>query len=265
MLNRPKPLVLQILDGFECPLEQEIKVIAMVNTPCRDKLQKYFAITLLDWSGKVLGLSGEQMGNSEVGHNAFLDGRDVPPKSAEASIKMLDAKFAELSVGIDAPLPGEDRLAPSPKVRICDLQPEMNAKEVTDHLVETIMSDKNDVIICNYENCDMVGRSGIVEVAIQVVEPVESSLQRMVEALKKVNRKLLLTVDYGNIEQMVDKETGQLQAAHTKNPIPLGCVHGDKPLATSGSLSDFLALAMLAILGMQQCSETNCKPQLESV
>lgn len=38
--------------------------------------------------------------------HAFLDGRDVPPKSAEASIKLVEAKFLELGVGQIATLSG---------------------------------------------------------------------------------------------------------------------------------------------------------------
>jgi len=500
MLNRPKPLVLLILDGFGYSLDRENNAIAMAKTPCWDQLQKDYPMTLLDCSGRSVGLPHEQMGNSEVGHihigtgryvpqdfskvndaiedgsfftnpvlcravdlakdnnkalhimgllspggvhsheeqilamvelaakrglskiyvHAFLDGRDVPPKSARASIELLDAKFAALGVGrivsivgrfyamdrdnrwdrvksaydlitkgeagvfvntalagleaayerdetdefvlptvvgqavvldpedsvvfmnfradrareisqaitsttfdsfdrnrkphpgyfctlteyhqdfvypiafpsvdiknglgeylshlgmkqlrlaetekyahvtfflnggIDTPFPGEDRiLVPSPKVRTYDLQPEMNAPEVTDHLVDAITGGKYDVIICNYANCDMVGHTGIIPAAILAVEAVDKCLQRIVDALKTAGGRMLLTADHGNIEQMVDKETGQPHTAHTTNQVPLVYVCGDKPLASGGGLSD-LAPTMLAILGVDQPAE----------
>ena len=508
MLNRPKPLVLLILDGFGYSLEQEGNAIAMANTPCWDQLQKDYPMTLLNCSGRSVGLPHDQMGNSEVGHihigtgryvpqdfskvndaiedgsfftnpvlcravdlakdkgkalhimgllspggvhsheeqiiamielaagrglskiylHAFLDGRDVPPKSAGASIELLEAKFAELGVGriasivgrfyamdrdnrwdrvksaydlivkgvagervdsalqgltaayergetdefvlptavldaegqavaldpedsvvfmnfradrareisqaitsttfaafdrnhephagyfctlteyhqefdydvafpsvdiknglgeylsklgmkqlrlaetekyahvtfflnggIDTPFPGEDRiLVPSPQVRTYDLQPEMNAPEVTDHLVEAITGGKYDVIICNYANCDMVGHTGIIPAAILAVEAVDKALQRIVAALKSVGGQLLLTADHGNIEQMLDKETGQPHTAHTINQVPLVYVCGDKPLIDGGGLSD-LAPTMLAILGVEQPAEMTGK------
>ena len=504
MLNRPKPLVLLIIDGFGYSLEKENNAIAMANTPCWDQLQKDYPMTLLDCSGRSVGLPDDQMGNSEVGHihigtgryvpqdfskvndaiedgrfftnpvlckavdlakdkgkalhimgllspggvhsheeqiaamvelaakrglnkiylHAFLDGRDVPPKSAMASIELLNAKFAELGTGrivsivgrfyamdrdnrwdrvksaydlivkgegsfsadsaltalqaayergetdefvlpttildddgqaialdpedsivfmnfradrareisqaitlprfdsferghqahqgyfctlteyhqkfgydiafpsvdiknglgeylsvlgmkqlrlaetekyahvtfflnggIDTPFPGEDRiLVPSPKVRTYDLQPEMNAAEVTDHLVDAIVGGKYDVIICNYANCDMVGHTGIIPAAILAVEAVDASLQRIVEALNSVGGQLLLTADHGNIEQMVDGGTGQPHTAHTTNKVPLVYVGGDKALASGGGLSD-LAPTMLAILGVAQPEE----------
>ncbi|MFA6164361.1 MAG: 2,3-bisphosphoglycerate-independent phosphoglycerate mutase [Methylobacter sp.] len=497
MLNRPKPLVLLILDGFGYSLDKEYNAIAMANTPCWDKLQKDWPMTLLHCSGAVVGLPGGQMGNSEVGHihigtgryvpqdfskvndaiedgsffsnpvlcgavdrakendkalhilgllspggvhshedqilamvelaakrglskiymHAFLDGRDVPPKSAMASLELLEAKFSALGVGriasivgrfyamdrdnrwdrvkqaydliakgeasfyadsaaegleaaynrgetdefvlptavheavaldpedsvvfmnfradrareisqaltatafdsfdrnrpphpgyfctlteynqdfdydvaypptdiknglgeylsnigmtqlrlaetekyahvtfflnggIDAPFPGEDRiLVPSPKVRTYDMQPEMSSVEVTDHMVEAIVGGKYDVIICNYANCDMVGHTGIIDAAILAVEAVDASLQRIVDALRTVDGRMLITADHGNIEQMVDKETGQPHTAHTTNPVPLVYVGGDSPLASDGNLSD-LAPTMLAILGVEQ-------------
>jgi 2,3-bisphosphoglycerate-independent phosphoglycerate mutase len=501
MLNRPKPVVLLILDGFGYTLDKENNAIAMADTPCWDQLQKDCPVTLLNCSGHVVGLPSGQMGNSEVGHvhigtgryvpqdfskvndaivdgsfyanpvlcravdlakeknkalhimgllspggvhsheeqivamvelaakrgldkiylHAFLDGRDVPPKSAKASLELLEAKFAALGVGriasivgrfyamdrdnrwdrvkqgydliakgegafsVDSALqgleaaydrgetdefvlptaildaehrtvaldpddsvvfmnfradrareisvaitatafdgfdrnraphkgyyctlteyqqdfdydvafpptdlknclgeylsslgmtqlrlaetekyahvtfflnggqdtafPGEDRiLVPSPKVRTYDLQPEMNAAEVTNNLVAAITGGKYDVIICNYANCDMVGHTGILAAAILAVETVDASLQRVVDALKSVGGQMLITADHGNIEQMVDKETGQPHTAHTTNPVPLVYVGGDKPLDEGGSLSD-LAPTVLAMLGVEQ-------------
>jgi 2,3-bisphosphoglycerate-independent phosphoglycerate mutase len=166
--------------------------------------------------------------------------------------------------GTDKPFVGEERiLVPSPQVRTYDLQPEMSAPEVTDHLVAAITGGQYDVIICNYANCDMVGHTGIVDAAIKAVEAVDSALQRIVEALQSVGGQLLLTADHGNIEQMVDKITGQPHTAHTTNPVPLVYVCGDRTLASGGSLSD-LAPTMLDILGVAQPSEMTGKSLLRA-
>ncbi len=158
--------------------------------------------------------------------------------------------------GVDACFPGEDRiLVPSPNVRTYDLQPEMSLPEVTDRLVEAITGGKYDVIICNYANGDMVGHTGIIPAAIKAVEAIDQSLQRVVEALKKVGGKMLVTADHGNIEQMVDDD-GQIQTAHSTNPVPLVYVCGDGKLASGGSLKD-LAPTLLSILGVAQPAEMN--------
>ena len=55
---------------------------------------------------------------------------------------------------------GEDRaLIPSPKVATYDLLPEMSAPQVTDEMISRVNSDKYDVIILNFANCDMVGHT----------------------------------------------------------------------------------------------------------
>ncbi|GFO71896.1 2,3-bisphosphoglycerate-independent phosphoglycerate mutase [Bathymodiolus japonicus methanotrophic gill symbiont] len=163
--------------------------------------------------------------------------------------------------GEEEPNVGEDRiLVPSPKVKTYDLQPEMHAEKVTEHLVNAINEQKYDVIICNYSNCDMVGHTGKWEAALKAVETIDASLAELVTALEKVGGQMLLTADHGNIEQMRDTQGGPL-TSHTTNPVPLVYVGGHQPLADGGSLKD-LAPTMLAILGIQQPVEMDGKSLL---
>ena len=501
MVSRPKPLVLLILDGFGIRQARENNAIALANTPCWDSLQHEFPMTALDCSGDVVGLPGDQMGNSEVGHlhigsgrllrqelsrvtyeieagiffqnpvlceavdqalkkdkalhimgllstggvhshedhimamielaakrglkkiylHAFLDGRDVPPKSADSALQLAEETFKKIGTGRiatvsgrfyamdrdnrwervevaykaiakgeaqyqdtsarhaladsyarnetdefvvptlildeqgqavvldkddsvvfmnfradrareisialtspefdkfergvaphqgyyatlteynqsfsypiaypsedvknsigeiisnlgmkqlrlaetekyahvtfflnggrDEPFAGEDRiLVPSPKVKTYDMQPEMSAAEVTQHLVSAITGGEYDVIICNYANCDMVGHTGNLEAAIEAVQTIDASLSQVVAALQHVGGQMLITADHGNIEQMVDNESGQAHTAHTTNLVPLVHVGGSQPLLEGGNLAD-LAPTMLKILNIPQ-------------
>ena len=169
-----------------------------------------------------------------------------------------------LNGGVDAAFEGEDRiLIPSPQVRTYDLKPEMSSEEVTDRLIDAIDSGKYDVIIGNYANCDMVGHTGVIDAAIQAVQAVDRSLQRIVDALNKVGGQLLLTADHGNIEQMVDETTQQAHTAHTTNLVPFVHVGGQRPLRSGGSLSD-IAPTLLAVLGVAQPQEMTGCSLLES-
>jgi 2,3-bisphosphoglycerate-independent phosphoglycerate mutase len=160
-----------------------------------------------------------------------------------------------LNGGRDEPFEGETRiLVPSPNVKTYDLQPEMNASKVTEHLVEAIKSGKYDVIICNYANCDMVGHTGVWSAALKAVETIDHCLEQVVDALKIAEGELLITADHGNIEYMVNQETNQVHTAHTTNQVPLVYVGGNKKLKDGGSLSD-LAPTLLAILGVKQPDE----------
>ena len=161
-----------------------------------------------------------------------------------------------LNGGRDEPFAGESRiLVPSPKVKTYDMQPEMNAAIVTDHLVESITSGKFDVIICNYANCDMVGHTGNLDAAIIAVETIDQCLQRVTDALKSVDGQMLITADHGNIEQMLDEETGQVHTAHSMNKVPLVYVGSESlTLAEGGSLAD-LAPTILTLLKVAQPAE----------
>jgi len=151
--------------------------------------------------------------------------------------------------GREQPFELEERvLVPSPKVKTYDLQPEMSAMEVTDKLVDAIHSRRFDAIICNYANGDMVGHTGYFDAAVKAVETVDLCLGRIVEAIQEVDGELLVTADHGNVEQMIDSETGQPLTSHTNGPVPLVYV-GNSGLAFDGegSLCD-LAPTLLTLM-----------------
>ena len=153
---------------------------------------------------------------------------------------------------------GEDRiLVPSPDVPTFDLKPEMSAYEVTDKVVEAINSDKYDVIILNYANCDMVGHTGVMEAAIKAVEAVDTCVGRMVDLIVSKGGKAIITADHGNADQMIDYETGKPFTPHTTNPVPAIVVDPDCPkheLREGGRLCD-LCPTLLKLMGMPQPKE----------
>ena len=146
-------------------------------------------------------------------------------------------------------------LIPSPKVATYDLQPEMSAVEVTDKLVAAIKSQQFDAIICNFANCDQVGHTGVFEAAVQAVESVDTCLQRVIEAIQKVDGQALITADHGNVEEMFDESTNQPMTQHTTLPVPLVYV-GPRALSLKdgGSLAD-IAPTLLALMALEQPSE----------
>ncbi len=165
--------------------------------------------------------------------------------------------------GEETPFIGEDRiLVPSPNVATYDLQPEMNAPELTDRLIESIESRKYDVIICNYANPDMVGHSGKMEPTIKAIEAIDACLGRLHHALKKAGGEMLITADHGNAEQMRSEETGQAHTAHTNNPVPFIYVGRKATPMARGSLAD-VAPTLLYLMGVPQPAEMNGKPLMK--
>ncbi|PVA10420.1 2,3-bisphosphoglycerate-independent phosphoglycerate mutase [Pelagivirga sediminicola] len=155
-----------------------------------------------------------------------------------------------LNGGRESPEPGEDRyMAPSPRVATYDLQPEMSAGEVTDHLTRAIAA-RYDLIVVNYANPDMVGHTGDLDAAIAACEAVDAGLGRVRAALEAAGGAMLVTADHGNCEVMIDPLTGDPHTAHTTNLVPAILVGGPVGAAlASGRLSD-VAPTLLALMGL---------------
>ena len=155
--------------------------------------------------------------------------------------------------GVEKPCEGEERcLVPSPKqFPTYDLIPEMSAAAVADKCVEAIKSDKYEMIICNFANCDMVGHTGVLDAAVKAVETVDECMGKVYEAAKSMpDTVLCVTADHGNADCMLNPD-GKINTAHTTNPVPfVVCCDGVK-LRDSGRLSD-IAPTMLDIMGIAQ-------------
>ncbi len=161
-----------------------------------------------------------------------------------------------LNGGREDPFPGETRAMPkSPKVATYDLQPEMSAAEVSDHLVQAIEA-RHDLIVVNYANPDMVGHTGSLPAVIKACEAVDLGLGRALTALAAAGGAMIVTADHGNCELMVDPVTGGPHTAHTTNPVPVILVGGPAgaSLRSGGRLSD-LAPTLLALMGLPQPPE----------
>ena len=156
---------------------------------------------------------------------------------------------------------GEDRiLIKSPDVETFDMKPEMSAYEVTDAVVDAINSDKYDVIILNYANCDMVGHTGIFDAAKAAVEAVDTCVGRMVDAIQAKGGVALITADHGNADKMYEPD-GSAFTAHTTNPVPFIVVGYDCELRDGGVLAD-IAPTILQILEVPQPEEMTGKSLL---
>ncbi|MDB5414287.1 MAG: hypothetical protein JWR10_2622 [Rubritepida sp.] len=158
-----------------------------------------------------------------------------------------------LNGGEETPFQGETRImVPSPKVATYDLQPEMSAPELTAKAVEAIRSGKQDLIVLNFANADMVGHSGILAAAIKACEAVDLGLGAIADAIQAAGGALLVTADHGNAELMKDPVTGGPHTAHTTNPVPVFLMGGPAGVPIhDGRLAD-LAPTLLQLMGLPQ-------------
>jgi 2,3-bisphosphoglycerate-independent phosphoglycerate mutase len=88
--GRKGPLLLIIMDGIGIGKEDESNAVYRADTPNLDKLFKSELYTQLRAHGTAVGLpSDDDMGNSEVGHNAIGAGRvfDQGARLVNAALK----------------------------------------------------------------------------------------------------------------------------------------------------------------------------------
>lgn len=159
------------------------------------------------------------------------------------------------SGGREEPFDGEQRiLIKSPDVATYDLKPEMSAFEVTDELVKAIHSGKYDVLVVNYANGDMVGHTGIFDAAVKAVEALDVCMGRVYDAVMAQGGHMLITADHGNVEQMMDYDSGQVHTQHTTEYVPLVYVGPTSAKIASGGV---LADVAPTLLGLMQIAAPN--------
>ena len=151
-------------------------------------------------------------------------------------------------------LKGCDRtLIDSPKVATYDLKPEMSAYEVCNNLVSCIDSQKYDVIIVNFANCDMVGHTAVWDSVVKAVEVVDECVGRVYDASEKNGYVMMITADHGNADIIYDFDGG-LVSSHTTSPVPFIITDKSCILKKEGKLAD-IAPTILSVLKEEKPSE----------
>jgi 2,3-bisphosphoglycerate-independent phosphoglycerate mutase len=186
--------------------------------------------------------------------------------ASQAGVKQLriaeTEKYAHVTYffngGEEKKYPGEERiLIPSPKdVATYDLKPEMSARPVTEALLKHLRDTDVGLVIANYANADMVGHTGNFEASVKAVEVIDECLGKVVDAVLGKKGKVVITADHGNIEQLIDYDTGLPHTAHTTNLVPAILVDEEhrKCRLNQGTAID-VAPTVMRLLGLPQPAE----------
>lgn len=185
-------------------------------------------------------------------------------------------KFAHVTYffngGVEEPFPGEDRaIIPSKAVSTFAEAPEMSAPEITEKLLELLETKDYDFILLNFANADIVGHTGNEKAAIEAVETVDDCMEKIIRAVIAKKGCLLITADHGNVEEMVNSKTGEMDTEHSANPVPLWYItptnHSSRSREVmakkiSGLLSD-VAPTILQIMKIEKPVEMTGESLLE--
>jgi len=142
----------------------------------------------------------------------------------------------------------------SPNVSTYDQKPEMNAKKVADYLIGAIKSNKYEFIMTNFANPDMMGHTGNFEAAKMAISTVDKEVDRVIRSLVKHKGQAIITADHGNVEEMINLKTGEIDTEHSTNPVPFIVVNPAikiKKKLSAGKLAD-VAPTILKMMGMKK-------------
>jgi 2,3-bisphosphoglycerate-independent phosphoglycerate mutase len=154
---------------------------------------------------------------------------------------------------------GEERIRiPSPDVEHYDEVPGMSAPEVTKTLKKKIKNNQYNFICVNYANPDMIGHTGNLKAGIQCCEILDVFVKEIVNVALNNNFITIITADHGNIEEMINTETGEIDTNHSKNQVPFILISKEKEYNNiklrEGILGD-VAPTILGLMGIPKPKE----------
>lgn len=167
--------------------------------------------------------------------------------------------------GREDPFPMEDRIEiPSPKVQTYDQKPEMSAWAVVEVLKERILGNIYDFILVNFANPDMVAHTGVFEAGIKAAEITDQVLQKIVPAITLRGGAVIVTSDHGNLEVMIDPDTGATDTEHNISPVPFIFVkEGLEPQELPMGILADVAPTILSLLKLEKPSTMTARNLLE--
>jgi 2,3-bisphosphoglycerate-independent phosphoglycerate mutase len=120
------------------------------------------------------------------------------------------------------PFEREERIEiPSPRdVKTYDQKPEMSSYELTARLKEELKKNIYDFVLLNFASTDMVAHTGNLEASIKAVEVVDRCIGDIAKEVLSLGGQVLITADHGNVEEMLNLQTDDMDTKHSINQVP---------------------------------------------
>lgn len=98
--------------------------------------------------------------------------------------------------------------------------PEMRVGDIAAKVVAELDRDGYDFYVINIANGDILAHLGNLEAAIQGVQATDTALGLIKEKVLEKDGIMIITADHGNVESMINKNTGAQETKHDNNPVP---------------------------------------------
>jgi 2,3-bisphosphoglycerate-independent phosphoglycerate mutase len=191
-----------------------------------------------------------------------VDIEDTLPMALEgiSQIYMAESeKYAHITYffngGYSQEVNGEDYyMVDSPNVKSYDQTPGMKSEHLTKKILNSLNKNKYDFTFVNFAAPDMIGHTGNLKAGIECCEKLDTLVGRLVKEYLDKNGTIIITADHGNIEQMINPETGGIETRHTTNQVPFIVVNKklkSLKLKKNGKLAD-IAPTIIELLGLKK-------------
>ena len=167
--------------------------------------------------------------------------------------------------GYDKPVAGEKRImVASPDALSYKKTPKMGLPGVTRHIISALRTGRYDFIAANISNADMIAHTGSIKATVVAVKYVDACLHRIITQALANGGIVCITGDHGNAEELINRETGEVDTEHSKNPVPCILIKRGAALKirSSGILAD-VAPTILDLMGIKKPKLMTGKSLLE--
>jgi 2,3-bisphosphoglycerate-independent phosphoglycerate mutase len=131
---------------------------------------------------------------------------------------------------------------------------------VAEKLITQIRTGKQDMIILNFANGDMVGHTGIYTSITQAVTCIDRLVGQVVEEAIAKDYVVLLTADHGNADFAVNPD-GSPNTAHSLNTVQFVVINAGEQVKSvkDGALCN-VAPTILKLMGIPQPAAMTAEP-----
>lgn len=171
-----KPLVLCILDGVGMASEVHGNAFKQANTPNFDSLWNHYPHSLLEASGKLVGLPFGQMGNSEVGHMNIGAGRIVYQPLELINKNIEEKTFFENAELLSVMNHVKENHS---KLHLCGLLSDGGIHSHINHLFSLLDMAKKEGIKEVYIHAFLDGRDTLPQVAEQFLDALDTKIKEV--------------------------------------------------------------------------------------
>jgi 2,3-bisphosphoglycerate-independent phosphoglycerate mutase len=127
--------------------------------------------------------------------------------------------------GFGKPVAGEGRLFfKSPHTDSYARTPGMRVPDISQAVCTAL--PKKDFIAANFASPDMIGHTGNPIAAGQAIAIVDHQLEKIAHAVDRLHGTLVITADHGNIEEIIDASSHNIDTRHSHYPVPF-YIYGD--------------------------------------